>query len=122
MLSDFSEGKMVDYLNSELCNTLANLLSRCTSKSINSSQLYPPFNAEVFESAATEEWRELMDSLNSLPGLSVAVFRYSRVAFPRATPCLSVCPPASHSLLSLYLLLGAFTAASFDIIENYSFQ
>lgn len=60
---------MVNYLNSELCNTLGNLLNRCTSKSINSSQTFPSWNADVYDGIATEEWRELNDSLQHLPGM-----------------------------------------------------
>ena len=60
---------MVNYLNSEVCNTLGNLLNRCTSKSINSSQTFPPLNTEFYESVATQEGRQLINDLQQLPGL-----------------------------------------------------
>lgn len=73
LFQDYSESKMVDYLNSELCNTLGNLLSRCTSKSINSSQIYPPFNQSIYESMCNEEWTELITNLTQLPGMYITL-------------------------------------------------
>ena len=67
-VTDYNEEKMISYLNSELCNTLGNLLNRCTSKSINSSQIYPPLNNSIYESMCNEEWSELMHNLRELPG------------------------------------------------------
>jgi len=60
---------MVDYLNSELCNTLGNLLNRVTSISLNSSQTFPPLNRDIYETMAKEEWQELMADLAALPGM-----------------------------------------------------
>lgn len=59
---------MVDYLNSELCNTLGNLLSRCTSKSINQSQEFPLPPQSGVEETAIGEWLPLLESLRQLPG------------------------------------------------------
>ena len=67
-VTDYNEEKMISYLNSELCNTLGNLLNRCTSKSINSSQIYPPLNNSIYDSMCNEEWSELMHNLRELPG------------------------------------------------------
>ena len=68
LFTDYNEEKMVSYLNSELCNTLGYLLNRCTSKSINSSQIYPPLNNSIYDSMCNEEWSELMHNLRELPG------------------------------------------------------
>ena len=58
---------MVSSLNSKLCNTLGDLLIRCTSKFINSSQIYPQIDHSIYDSMSTEEWSEVMNNLTKLP-------------------------------------------------------
>ena len=58
---------MVSSLNSKLCNTLGDLLIRCTSKFINSSQIYPQIDHSIYDSMSTEEWSEVMNNLRKLP-------------------------------------------------------
>ena len=65
---------MVSYLIGELCNTLGNLLNGCTSKSINSAQIYPPLNHSLCDAMCNEEWSELMHNLRELPGGSYMKF------------------------------------------------
>ena len=70
---------MVSYPIGELCNTLGNLLNGCTSKSINSAQIYPPLNHSLCDAMCNEEWSELMHNLRELPGgfLHVCVMFHS---------------------------------------------
>ena len=63
---DYNEEKMVSYLNSDLCNTLGSLLNRCTSKFIDSSQVYPTLNHSLYDSMCNKEWSELMYNLRKL--------------------------------------------------------
>lgn len=41
LFADYSEDKLISYLNTELANTLGNLLNRCTSSSVNIGQMFP---------------------------------------------------------------------------------
>ena len=59
---------MVSYLNGELCNILGNLLNRCTSKSVNTSQIYQPLNHSIYDSMWNLKWSEMMHNLRELPG------------------------------------------------------
>ena len=52
--------KMVSSRNS-------NLLNRCTSKFINSSQIYPQIDHSKCDSMCNEEWSEVMHNLRKLP-------------------------------------------------------
>ena len=65
---------MVSSLNSKLCNTLGDLLNRCTSKFINSSQIYPQLDHSIYDSMCNEEWSEVIHNLRELPGGSYMKF------------------------------------------------
>ena len=41
---------------------------RCTSKFINSSQIYPQLDHSIYDSMCNEEWSEVMHNLRELPG------------------------------------------------------
>lgn len=45
---NYTETKVVNLLNSDLANTLGNLLSRCVGKTVNIKQIYPSFNKNEF--------------------------------------------------------------------------
>ncbi|XP_067949721.1 methionine--tRNA ligase, mitochondrial-like [Watersipora subatra] len=83
---NYSESKMLNYLNSELCNTLGNLLNRCTSKSINKQQTYPPLDLDVHERVEEDGWKELMADLDLLPGLVSQ--HYEEYNFYKAVDCI----------------------------------
>ena len=76
---EYNEEMMVSYPIGELCNTLGNLLNGCTSKSINSAQIYPPLNHSLCDAMCNEEWSELMHNFRELPGgfLHVCVMFHS---------------------------------------------
>ncbi|XP_052867001.1 methionine--tRNA ligase, mitochondrial [Anopheles cruzii] len=46
---NYSDTKVVRILNSELADTLGNLLSRCCGKALNPASVYPALNEEAFE-------------------------------------------------------------------------
>ncbi|XP_064638975.1 methionine--tRNA ligase, mitochondrial-like isoform X2 [Lineus longissimus] len=66
---NYNDNKVVEMLNAELCNTLGNLLSRCTGKALNPQQVFPSFDPEAFEDCATEEGRNLLKNLKDLPSV-----------------------------------------------------
>ena len=59
-LTDYNAEKMVSSLNSKLCNTLSDLLNRCTPKFINSSHIYPQLDLSIYDSMCNEEWSEVI--------------------------------------------------------------
>ncbi len=62
---NFSEKKMTNYLNSELANTLGNLLSRCTAKAFRKD---PLGNTKVdLEASCSGKAGDLLQELRSLP-------------------------------------------------------
>lgn len=66
---DYSDTKLIRILNSELADTLGNLLSRASAKSLNPRQVFPKIHMYSFkgllESDAT---KRLIESLAELPG------------------------------------------------------
>lgn len=67
-LADYSDDKLVTYLNAELANTFGNLLGRCTSKALNASQTIPvrPSLSDLSRTIG-EEGLELLHNIDSLP-------------------------------------------------------
>lgn len=63
---NFLEEKAVEYVNSDLVNTLGNLLSRCTSKAINADQIYPRKYHDTYISKITASDRETFENLDIL--------------------------------------------------------
>ena len=66
-------------------NTLGDLLNRCTSKFINSSQIYPQLHHSIYDSMCNKERSELMRNLRELPSGS----------YMKCSTCLSlfICTP-----------------------------
>lgn len=64
--SNYSETKALRILNSELADTLGNLLNRCCAKSINKNQEFPEFSVECYEQYCKEAAAELILSVNML--------------------------------------------------------
>ena len=67
----YVEANAVDRLNSELCNTLGNLLSRSTAIKLNKKQIIPLFDPDLFNANATDEDKEMWRNLKTLKGLCI---------------------------------------------------
>ena len=65
---DYSDEQLVKCVNSELANTLGNLLSRCSACSLNRDQAFPVWLPAVFDDRCDEEDRKMWADLASLPG------------------------------------------------------
>ncbi|XP_014768848.1 methionine--tRNA ligase, mitochondrial isoform X2 [Octopus bimaculoides] len=65
--NNFSEQKMVECVNSEIVNTLGNLLSRCTSLSINPNQIFPALNKATLKASFSSEAQHSFYQLQELP-------------------------------------------------------
>lgn len=84
MIADYSDVKVTRILNSELADTLGNLLSRCTGTVLNPNQLFPKIERGVFESvAAVDVTAKLLETVDYLPGNknSIAVFNWRFYTF-----------------------------------------
>lgn len=69
---DYSDTKVIRILNSELADTLGNLLNRCCGTTLNPHQVYPAINTSTFESILTMDvTKKLIDSLNELPRMQL---------------------------------------------------
>lgn len=68
--SDFSHVKALRILNSELADTLGNLLSRACAKSLNPQLIYPACHAEYLSTLLQEldAAKRLQETLLQLPG------------------------------------------------------
>ncbi|ESO82122.1 hypothetical protein LOTGIDRAFT_223492 [Lottia gigantea] len=66
---NYNDELAVDCINSELVNTLGNLLNRVTSYSINRSQVCPASSQENIEKYLTKEQLEEFQSLRNLPDI-----------------------------------------------------
>jgi len=64
---NFTEEKLRRLLNSELADTLGNLLSRCSAKSINPNQLWPMFPLDYFQSCNCPYGISVIESVELLP-------------------------------------------------------
>lgn len=68
MFVDYSDTKIMRYLNAELADTLGNLLSRCTGMALNPFETFPKIQATAFESVSKKDvTKSLLDSVTSLP-------------------------------------------------------
>lgn len=66
---DYSDTKILRYLNAELADTFGNLLSRCTGMALNPFQSVPKIEASVFDSISKlDVAKSLVDSVKALPG------------------------------------------------------
>ena len=68
MLTDYSDERAVECINTDLVNTLCNLVSRCSAKSLNSSQVFPRFEPQVFERLANGSEKDIITNLYKLRG------------------------------------------------------
>ncbi|XP_066266875.1 methionine--tRNA ligase, mitochondrial-like [Branchiostoma lanceolatum] len=73
---DYSDEKVVKVLNADLAGNIGGLLNRCLATSLNPTQTFPAFSADMFpmhlgkksNSLATEEDYKLLKTLQELPG------------------------------------------------------
>ena len=65
--SDYNDQKVVECINSELVNTLGNLLSRCSGTAVNPSQEVPAVDWGMFRSRASQAEKDMVHSLQTLP-------------------------------------------------------
>lgn len=66
---DYSDTKVLRILNSELADTLGNLLSRCCGKALNPASLYPALDELAFERLKSYDvTNRLIEVLNEMPG------------------------------------------------------
>lgn len=63
---NFSEDRLIELLNTELSNTLGNLLNRISSKAVNPQQTIPLLDMEVFNKFADEEDQHMLQMLKGL--------------------------------------------------------
>lgn len=68
--ADYSDVKLMRILNSELADTLGNLLSRGCAKTVNKRQVFPKHNRRVFEEEllTLDVTRKLGNLIEQLPG------------------------------------------------------
>ncbi|ETN65445.1 methionine-tRNA synthetase [Anopheles darlingi] len=65
---NYSDTKVLRILNSELADTLGNLLSRCCGKALNPASLYPALNEEAFERLKSYDvTNRLLEVLHEMP-------------------------------------------------------
>jgi methionyl-tRNA synthetase len=67
LFADFTEEKMRRLLNAELADTLGNLLSRCSGKAVNGSQIWPKWTPGS-KTVLSETGLALKSSVENLPG------------------------------------------------------
>ncbi|KAF7280894.1 hypothetical protein GWI33_005406 [Rhynchophorus ferrugineus] len=67
---NYSDTKIVRILNSELADTLGNLLNRCCGKALNPEQKYPKMDVDAFKKVSTlDVTQALINNLQALPGI-----------------------------------------------------
>lgn len=67
-ITDYNEIVAMEYVNSDLVNTLGNLLGRCTATSINPQQIYPRKHEDTYLSKITASDRETFENIDVLVG------------------------------------------------------
>lgn len=67
-IEDYSRQTALQVINDELANNLGNLLSRATARRINSQQLFPPFDDEIFRRDYKDDGPALVEGLHYLSG------------------------------------------------------
>ncbi|KAF5273898.1 hypothetical protein FQA39_LY01013 [Lamprigera yunnana] len=67
---NYSDVKVTRILNSELADTLGNLLSRCCASALNPNQVFPEIESEAFQSVASIDLtKKLIESAINLPDI-----------------------------------------------------
>ncbi|XP_017775809.1 PREDICTED: methionine--tRNA ligase, mitochondrial [Nicrophorus vespilloides] len=77
---NYSDTKVLRILNSELADTLGNLLSRCTGGSLNPQQTFPAIETAAFDTIASlDVTKNLLHAIETLP--EICYENYSSYAF-----------------------------------------
>uniref|UniRef100_T1IW11 Methionine--tRNA ligase, mitochondrial n=1 Tax=Strigamia maritima TaxID=126957 RepID=T1IW11_STRMM len=64
--SNYSDVKVEKYLNSELANTLGNLLNRCTSTTLNQGQIFRPICRDTYRQYSSADGESLVEAVDGL--------------------------------------------------------
>ncbi|GLH16698.1 Methionine--tRNA ligase, mitochondrial [Gryllus bimaculatus] len=67
--ANFSATKVKNILNSELADSLGNLLNRCCSRAVNPKQIFPLYNQDSFAKYCESDAKKLISHLTTLPGM-----------------------------------------------------
>lgn len=78
---DYSSVKIQRILNSELADTLGNLLNRCSGTLVNPGQIFPAFCCSDFDKYCGESAKELVESLETLPGFDKFYINFILILF-----------------------------------------
>ncbi|XP_077987959.1 methionine--tRNA ligase, mitochondrial-like [Glandiceps talaboti] len=106
---DYYDEKVVKYLNAELAGTLGNLLSRCTARSLNPDQIFPPFHQSSFppisdSSDKTDtdyyDYDELIQSLQDLP--DIVNTYYQNFQIHKAIEAIMSCLRQTNAFVQYY--------------------
>ena len=103
-MTDYSDHRVVECINTELVNTLGNLLSRCTSTALNPNQVFPKFEFDVFDEKATSECKEMMGHLRELPGEFISAFLCTFIIYV----CVLDKITTAYKCIFYHTLLGPF--------------
>lgn len=69
IILEYSDVKVLRTLNSELADTLGNLLSRCTGSALNPNQKFPKIDKNVLEELKkSDTTKRLIENVENLPG------------------------------------------------------
>ncbi|RZB39414.1 methionine--tRNA ligase, mitochondrial, partial [Asbolus verrucosus] len=80
---NYSDTKVVRILNSELADTLGNLLSRCCGTALNPNQTFPEIEPSAFQAVASADvTKKLIEDVTALP--EVCMGHYSNFNFYKA--------------------------------------
>uniref|UniRef100_A0A182T4K1 Methionine--tRNA ligase, mitochondrial n=1 Tax=Anopheles maculatus TaxID=74869 RepID=A0A182T4K1_9DIPT len=73
---NYSDTKILRVLNSELADTLGNLLSRCCGKALNAASVYPAINMEAFEALKQiDATKRMLEALEEMPDKTLNHYR-----------------------------------------------
>uniref|UniRef100_A0A182W2W2 Methionine--tRNA ligase, mitochondrial n=1 Tax=Anopheles minimus TaxID=112268 RepID=A0A182W2W2_9DIPT len=73
---NYSDTKIMRVLNSELADTLGNLLSRCCGKALNAASVFPVIDAEAFEMLKeVDATKRMMEALEEMPDKTLCHYR-----------------------------------------------
>ena len=68
-IRDYSDTKLIRILNSELADTLGNLLSRCCGSALNPRQTFPRIEEDALRKVAElDVTKKLIEDVRGLPG------------------------------------------------------
>ncbi|KAK9879920.1 hypothetical protein WA026_008424 [Henosepilachna vigintioctopunctata] len=84
---NYNEDKVIRVLNSELADTLGNLLNRCTSESLNPNQEVPKIDAVVLRNLMEKDvTKQFVDNITALP--EICRRHYNEIKFYRVVDAI----------------------------------